>query len=247
MGSREERAVLFHRKFREFHGGHLKIWDYYNHVESAQGFYSQIFFSKGTIWDDSNPWIKLKNQVMFSYEPERADILFMGGRDWLQLDPSLRENSEIPIINLIQNVRHARKDKPHYTFLAHRAIRICTTPEIEASIRATGKVNGPVFMIHLGIDFSGPIFEDVRDPESIDLVISALKQPDLGHELFHDVSKFDFTVELLTDLLPRDRYLEKLRRAKNAVFLPNKEEGIYLPALEAMALGTFVICPDVVG
>jgi glycosyltransferase involved in cell wall biosynthesis len=31
------------------------------------------------------------------------------------------------------------------------------------------------------------------------------------------------------------------------VFLPNPKEGFYLPALEGMALGTIVVCPDCVG
>ncbi len=31
------------------------------------------------------------------------------------------------------------------------------------------------------------------------------------------------------------------------MLLPNATEGFYLPALEAMALGTLVICPDCVG
>jgi len=31
------------------------------------------------------------------------------------------------------------------------------------------------------------------------------------------------------------------------LFLPNEEEGFYLPALEGMALETIVVCPDCVG
>ena len=31
------------------------------------------------------------------------------------------------------------------------------------------------------------------------------------------------------------------------LFLPNETEGFYLPALEGMALGTIVVCPDCVG
>ena len=45
----------------------------------------------------------------------------------------------------------------------------------------------------------------------------------------------------------RPEYLSLVARAKSAVFLPNPTEGFYLPALEAMALGTVVVCPDAVG
>ena len=31
------------------------------------------------------------------------------------------------------------------------------------------------------------------------------------------------------------------------IFLPNKTEGFYLPALEGMAMETLVICPDCIG
>ena len=54
-------------------------------------------------------------------------------------------------------------------------------------------------------------------------------------------------VEVLTKLLPRAEFLQKLARARRAVLLPRATEGFYLPALEAMALGALVICPDCVG
>ena len=38
-----------------------------------------------------------------------------------------------------------------------------------------------------------------------------------------------------------------MRRARVTLFLPNETEGFYLPALEGMALGTIVVCPDCVG
>jgi glycosyltransferase involved in cell wall biosynthesis len=41
--------------------------------------------------------------------------------------------------------------------------------------------------------------------------------------------------------------LSLLGRAKVAVLLPCETEGCYLPALEAMAMGALVVCPDCVG
>ena len=38
-----------------------------------------------------------------------------------------------------------------------------------------------------------------------------------------------------------------MRRAKVTVFLPNLSEGLHMPPLEGMALGTLVVCPDVPG
>ena len=36
-------------------------------------------------------------------------------------------------------------------------------------------------------------------------------------------------------------------RARVSVLVPNPKEGFYLPALEAMAVGTVVVCPDCIG
>ena len=47
--------------------------------------------------------------------------------------------------------------------------------------------------------------------------------------------------------MSRDDFLDSMRRARVTLFLPNEEEGFYLPALEGMALGTIVVCPDCVG
>jgi glycosyltransferase involved in cell wall biosynthesis len=47
--------------------------------------------------------------------------------------------------------------------------------------------------------------------------------------------------------VPREDFLDSMRRARVTLFLPNEEEGFYLPALEGMALGTIVVCPDCVG
>ena len=54
-------------------------------------------------------------------------------------------------------------------------------------------------------------------------------------------------IDVLTENLPRDAFLERIRAAQNVLFLPNMEEGFYLPALEGMALGALVICPDCIG
>ena len=46
---------------------------------------------------------------------------------------------------------------------------------------------------------------------------------------------------------PRPDFLQEIGNAKVTVFVPNPTEGFYLPALEGMALGTAVVCPDCVG
>ena len=38
-----------------------------------------------------------------------------------------------------------------------------------------------------------------------------------------------------------------MNRARVTLFLPQKNEGFYLPALEGMGLRTLIVCPDCVG
>src|SRR3712207_4382709 len=58
---------------------------------------------------------------------------------------------------------------------------------------------------------------------------------------------FPYTTLFRSEHVPRETFLEAIRRARVTLFLPNEEEGFYLPALEGMALGTIVVCPDCVG
>jgi glycosyltransferase involved in cell wall biosynthesis len=53
--------------------------------------------------------------------------------------------------------------------------------------------------------------------------------------------------EAITRMLPRAEFLQKLAQARRVILLPRETEGFYLPALEAMALGALVICPDCAG
>jgi glycosyltransferase involved in cell wall biosynthesis len=52
---------------------------------------------------------------------------------------------------------------------------------------------------------------------------------------------------LIDDPLPRERLLQTMARARVAIHLPASVEGAYMPALESMALGVLVVCPDCVG
>jgi glycosyltransferase involved in cell wall biosynthesis len=75
----------------------------------------------------------------------------------------------------------------------------------------------------------------------------ANKQPELGRRARAALQGFVSTVRLLDGSVVRDRFLDELARSRVTVFFPNEREGFYLPALEGMAAGTLVVCPDCVG
>lgn len=241
------RVVRFYRTFRSFHGGHLKVFHYFRHVEAADGFDPTVWFSPGSVWDGSNPWSDLGLREI--ERPPAPDIRFVAGRDWTHVPPAQRDEPPVPVINLIQHVRHAEAGHELASFLSYRAIRICVGPEVASAIEATGRVQGPVITIPNGIDI--PVLPDGEDgPREVDLLIVANKRPDLGREVLASAgagTAATLRTELVDEMIPRERFLAAMRRARVTLFLPNPTEGFYLPALEGMAQRTVVVCPDAIG
>jgi Glycosyl transferases group 1 len=237
-----KKLVLFHRDFQGFTGGHLKVWDYFNHVAASPAFEPRVAFTKGSKLDSTNPW-SARPELFSDWKPETADVLFLAGTDWRALKDA---PSKKPIINFIQHPRHADANSELRGFLKNRAVRICVSEEVAAAIKQTGEVNGAVFVIPNGIDLpTRP--QTSWNERKIDILVCGLKAPELAREVTKALTAQDRDVECLTDWIPRDEYLKTLSDAKITVFLPRPVEGFYLPALEGMATGTIVVCPDCIG
>jgi hypothetical protein len=241
-----KQLVLFHRDFRAFTGGHLKVWDYFNHVASSPAYEPRIAFSPETSWDSTNPWSDSRGHVV-EWQPEKADLLFLAGTDWRALPESERKRFGKPIINLIQHPRHADPKSELRGFLKNRAVRICVSEEVADAIKATEEVNGPVFAIPDGIDLSSVPKGKPWSERAIDVLICGLKAPELARDVQAAFADQNWTIQCLTKWIPRQDYLALLSNAKITVFLPRPVEGFYLPSLEGMAAGTIVVCPDCLG
>lgn len=239
-----KKLVLFHRDFRDFTGGHLKVWDYFNHVAALPGYEPRIAFSPESKWDPTNPWFGSTSSVV-EWQPDKADLLFLAGTDWRVLPEAARGNFSKPIINLIQHPRHAESGSELRGYLKHRAVRICVSGEVAEAINATGEVNGPVFAIPNGIDLQ--VIPESPATRKIDIFISGFKAPQLAQEVHRALEEKISNLMCLTERFPRAEYLAHLSSAKIAVVLPRPYEGFFLPALEAMACGAMVVCPDCVG
>jgi hypothetical protein len=201
------------------------------------------------MWADHNPWFRSRDRVLLEWHPRQADIVFLAGLDWLSISEAERDHFDRPVINLVQHVRHADPQNPRFAFLGHRAIRICVSPEITSALCATGRVNGPIFTIPIGLDYSlfpEPVLRSVRP---YDLLIAGLKARVLADELAGALRSRHPEMRLLslTEYIPRRAFLEALGAARTVLLLPSGKEGFYLPALEAMIMRTIVICPDVEG
>ena len=245
-GNPHKRLVLFHRDFRRFTGGHLKVWNYFNHVNTSESYRARIAFTPESTWNGTNPWANSKEYVT-EWAPETADILFLAGADWKRMPSELLAVNRKPIINLIQHPRHADPEDELYPFLKNRAIRICVSEQVAQAIKATRKVNGPIFVIPNGIALDDiPVKKSAND-RPIDVLICGLKAPDLARKVEQRLPGKSFKVRSLLEWIPRTDYLERLNSARIAVTLPRPIEGFYLPAIEAMASGALVVCPDCVG
>jgi hypothetical protein len=245
----EMMRVHFHRDYRGFSGGHLKVWDYFNHVNAAQGYQGEIYFTPHSVWGEDNPWLQSRDRLLGEWRPERADIVFLAGLDWLSINNAQRDRFSRPVINLIQGLRHSDPREATFAFLRHRAIRICVSPKVTAALRATGQVSGPIFTIPNGIDATALPEPVPHSARRYDLLIVGLKVPLLANELASvlEVRYPSMRLLSLTDPVPRSAFLQVLGAARTALLLPQPREGFYLPALEAMLLRTLILCPDVGG
>lgn len=175
------------------------------------------------------------------WDPDAADVLFLAGMDWL----AVPERCTTPVVNLVQGIRHADAADPRSGFLPRPAVRICVSQPVTDAVLATGRANGPVITIPAGLDTDS--FPKPAIYRDIPLLISGPKQPALAKELHQNLLRQGVASLCLTTALPRTDYLNLLARALVTVFLPLRHEGFYLPALEGMAMGSLVVCPDCVG
>lgn len=233
--------MLFHRDFCAYSGGHGKVWDYFNHALAA-GWDARVFFTPDSLRNSHNPWLAVPERIVDRFDTTQADALFVGGQDWRALAGATLAPGQ-RVFNLVQGMRHVDPHGPLIGYLCKPAIRICVSPPVADAIRATGLVNGPIHEIPAALNM--PQID--AGPRTTDVFIDGSKQTALSRHLADALLAQGRSVRLITHPLPRPEYLAAMATAAIAVMLPLTEEGFYLPALEAMALGCAVVVPDAVG
>jgi hypothetical protein len=239
--------VLFHRNFQKLQGGHLKVFHYFEHVRASPAHDARIRFTPDSVWDRSNPWFSLRQTALAADEHPQADALFLAGNDWRRLEPAARSASPVPILNLIQYLPRMRHVGALNQFLVHPAIRICVSPEIQQVLERSGTVLGPIFTIPIGVDLERLPTPRPAEQRDLDCIVLAIKDVPLGRKVAARLRSAGYRVMLVDEPIPREELLSAMARARVTVHLPALVEGAYLPALESMALGAAVVCPDCVG
>jgi hypothetical protein len=232
---------LFYRDYPYHTGGQQKVADYFSHLISAAEFRPAIHFSADSVLSPGNPWELLGSPAPVAYAPADYDYMFLAGMDWEQYLP--HSHLRKPVINLIQHVRHADPAQPMYPFLSEPAIRICVSQQVADAILATGRVNGPVYVIANGVDL--PALAPVA--KTIDALVLSLKQPQLGAQVAEELRAQGYSVKVVDELIPRGDLLQLMSRSRLGITLPHHTEGFYLPALEAMQYCELALVPDCVG
>lgn len=239
-----DRKVYYYRNYHGFTGGHLKVCHYFQHIEAANGYNPHIFFTEESIMNEENPWYPFQRNLLKEWHPLSADLLFLGGMDWLGIPEKYRPLCPVPVINLIQCRKHSNPGTLLHSFLSHRAVRICVSKEVQEAIESTSKVNGPVFTIENGLDID--IIEKMSVPtenRKYEICIAGAKNPTIALALHNYLMEKGYPCICLTHFVPRHEFLEILGQSRVAVVLPKEQEGYFLPFWEAAIAGCIPICP----
>ena len=234
-------SILFVRRLRVFRGHHLKVFDYMAHAASLPWLQPRLYV--GPQSEESVVARLIPPAVERVPQIAPADLYFVSGFDWDLLDKSGIDTSAAPVVHLIQHMYAADPGDLRHRFLERPALRICVSPEIADVIAPLA--HGPVRIIPNGVD--------VRDvPESpittgSRVFIGGLKNPAAAKACAALLAAAGAEVDLCDGAVPRAEFLRRLKACAVSILLPDPLEGFFLPALEAMALGSAVVVPDCVG
>jgi len=244
-------AVWFYRDFRTFTGGHLKHAHYFEHVRNFSGFTGKICFSSQSEKLSEQRAQLWSGEPVARWAPVAGDILFLGGLDWNYLDQQKLTQLDLPRVNLIQHVRHAKPDSELDSFLSRKAIRICVSQEVADAIQSTGKVVGPVRVIPNGIDVDLPEAEQLEkhlnEKAKKNVLIVGYKNPGFSNQLAKVLDEKNIPYHLSLTMQDRTAFIKQLDGYEVIMCIPHKTEGFYLPALETMARARLLVTMDCIG
>ena len=250
------RKVWFHRRHEGLTGGHLKHSHYFGHVVRQPGFAPRIAFSgappeAALLRERRRLWPGALRRAA-RWRPQRGDLLFIAGTDWRYLAEQGLDALPCPRINLVQGLHHAHPGTELYGYLTRRSIRICVSQEVQDAVAATGRVEGPILTIPNGTDLApadpaGRGFAAAWAARPRTATIVGCKRPNLAKALAECLAEMGIQCSAVAEFRQRAAFLELLAASQIAVCLPYKQEGFYLPALEALASGCLLVTQDCIG
>jgi hypothetical protein len=239
--------ILFMRRFKKTPAGvmrtsgtHIKIKDYFLYCLQHPQLEPYLYFTADSVYGAAEVWADIPpERIVSEARLDLYDALFLTGRDWKFLPKSLPGKK---IINRLASIQQCQPEHPVFRYLKRPAFRICASREIHEAILPY--ISGEAVVINNGIPLE--LF-GANGEKSRAIMIWARKQPEFGAKLFAAIKDRGWPVNLLVNNLPREQFAQRLKESDVAITLPEETEGFYMPALEAMASGCAVICPDAGG
>jgi len=240
--------TLFLRRFKKAPDGvmrtsgtHIKMRDYFLHCLQHPQLEPYLYFTPDSEVDASDVWAEIpRDRIVRAFALEDYPVLFLTGKDWRFLPKNLNGKK---VINLLQSLEQCEPDHQVFRYLKRPAYRISASYEIGAVIRP--HVTGVSEVIEYGIPLQ--MFKADPHKKANSILIWAKKQPEFGAKLFAALQGRGLEIRLLADNIPREQFAQWLGETDIFVALPLDKEGFYLPALEGMASGCVIICPDALG
>lgn len=245
---RAPRRALFLRHIRASRGAHLVFWNCFRWLRASPGWDADVWFTPQTIWNEQNPWFPDRTGVVERWDARDYDALVLGSWDWRHLPQEMRDDPPIPVVQLVLNAHFCDPAHPAFAFMRHPAVRVCCQGSIAQSLLDSRAVNGPCLANRHGSDTEHLPAVRPDSERDADVLICGIKRPDdavrLARRLRWSPSLLGRRIDVLTHWIQRADFLDRISRARTAVFLPNPVEGFHQPPFEAMALGTLVVCPE---
>lgn len=241
--------ILFADQSSLPYGGTLKLLHYFEHSLSLFPQKTKIYIPKDTPWTSYNLFTPHRNKVIHNIEWKNVTIMFLSGWGWERFIPAKYHASPpFRVIYLVQSFNKFRPEDSRYAGFANPAIRICVSRPLSKKLQSLGIANGPIHTIPACTDIDPlQIIGQNTPSKDIDVLIIGLKNPEMGKSIAESATSLGIHAQLITEILPRTKFIQQLARARITTCLPAAIEGFYLPALEAMALGSLVIVPTAVG
>jgi len=242
---KKRKSMLFNRNLTHLNGGHLKFFDYLNHSCELEHIKPILYLAPTSNFSLAQELIPSDVEIVDN--PVNADIFFLAGKDWQTLDTAGIDTSGKPVVSLIQSLRQCFPGHPLHQYLSRPVMmRVCVSSQISAYLQSKYPRADQLITIPNGTDLhSSSTLKNQTKSNTV--FIGGLKDKDLAERLASVLDHDHIPVDLCLTHIPRFEFLSRLASAKIAVLLPVEEEGFYLPALEAMVLGSVAIVPDCIG
>ena len=233
--------ILFPRIDAGPGGGEIKVRDYFDHCLAHPDTEPYLYphAEPSALWWEIWSGIP-RDRVVSEIDLREYDAVFIGGINWKLLPDPLA----VPVLNLIQGVRHADPAYPIlFRALKRFAHRICVSRQVRDAIAP--HANGPMVLVRNGIPLERCLPRAARAEGSV--LILAHKRREFGAALREALARRGIAAEVMVQWIPRLHLFARFAATDVFVGLPHPQEGFYLPALEAMANGCAVVSADGVG